>query len=611
MTREFEDLAGEHGECNKDVRILVWPCDPTALFGRKGLVLEKTPEPASLSRNNLLIALALFALTCLFGTLRMAPGVIGAYHDDGIYVATSKGLAEGLGYVLPNLPVVLPQTKYPPLLSYLFVPVWKVAPHFPRNAVYFQAICLFLSAIASALTYLFLIRFRYSSQKVALAAVAIAISSSEYLFFSTLPLSEGPFTLLAICSFWALEETVRRPERVRIMACLSGLLLGLAFLCRTIGVLWVIVALALFIKSKRAALVPFAVVALPPIMLWFSWSASNTPTAFDPLFEYYVTYAQDWAGVTLTDLPRILALNVLWSFRGLGYNLFFGSIVALSLAKVPFLVVGMIVAFLALSHSLKLIRSGRMLPFFLLAYFIPVIVHPWPPGRFIIPVSLLGGAFFLAEASQIMKKLWPRLSLLPSALIVSCIALNLVVLAATHLHIREHGYPGFIGAPPRWASFEEGFRWIRSNTPRDAIIAASLDPMVWLYTNRRSFRYFNQQALHLYYDKSKAAVDGPQQILDNLHRIGASFLFLSPQYGFAIDRQIREQVLSLANQPNPAISPVFTSGDGVIAIYAVVPPANLLEKASIQPIKTTPARLSIAEGADHSRDQRAWPRKRT
>ena len=147
-----------------------------------------TTDPVILSKNNLYIALGLFLLTIAFGLLTTAPGVIGSYHDDGIYVATAKALAEGNGYIQPNLPVTLPQTKYPPFLSYVFMLVWKIYPHFPGNAVYFQMICLFFSSMATSLTYLFLIRFRYSSANISLIAVTLAISSSEYLFFSTIPL---------------------------------------------------------------------------------------------------------------------------------------------------------------------------------------------------------------------------------------------------------------------------------------------------------------------------------------------------------------------------------------------------------------------------------------
>ena len=355
------------------------------------------------------------------------------------------------------------------------------------------------------------------------------------------------------------------------MAGLSGVLLGLTFLCRTIGIVWILTAILLFLFVRRKALFPFAVAGLTPVILWFSWTHASLPEVFDPLFEYYLTYIYDWVGIALPDIPRILSLNVLWTFRGLAFNLFFGPIVILSLATLQFMFLEMLVTILALNYSVKLILAGRILPLFLMIYFIPIIVHPWPPSRFIIPVSLLGGAFFLSEASHIMKRLWPRRILMPLGLIAVCIASNVVILVVTHLNIREYRYPAFFGGTsPHWKSFEAGFRWIRSNTPEDAIIAAGLDPMVWLYTNRRSFRYYNQKAVNLFYNESREKTENPHQILDNLHRIGASYLFMSPQYGFAIDKSIKEQVASIANQLPPTIVPVFTSGDGEVIIYRIV-----------------------------------------
>src|SRR5688500_11956345 len=60
-----------------------------------------------------LVAAALFTCVVVLGASRMAPGVSGVYHDDGIYVATGKAIAEGNGYHLVNLPGEPPQTKYP------------------------------------------------------------------------------------------------------------------------------------------------------------------------------------------------------------------------------------------------------------------------------------------------------------------------------------------------------------------------------------------------------------------------------------------------------------------------------------------------------------------
>ena len=41
---------------------------------------------------------------------------LGAYHDDGVYLATAKAIAEGKGYRIESLPDERWQSKYPPWL---------------------------------------------------------------------------------------------------------------------------------------------------------------------------------------------------------------------------------------------------------------------------------------------------------------------------------------------------------------------------------------------------------------------------------------------------------------------------------------------------------------
>lgn len=45
------------------------------------------------------LALALSALTFF-----LAPGIVGLFHDDGIYVVVAKAINEGKGYRIISLP---------------------------------------------------------------------------------------------------------------------------------------------------------------------------------------------------------------------------------------------------------------------------------------------------------------------------------------------------------------------------------------------------------------------------------------------------------------------------------------------------------------------------
>src|SRR5215469_13734567 len=58
---------------------------------------------------------------------------LGRHHDDTIYLASAKSLAEGHGYRIASLPREPLQTKYPPVLPLLLAPLWKLAPGFPEH----------------------------------------------------------------------------------------------------------------------------------------------------------------------------------------------------------------------------------------------------------------------------------------------------------------------------------------------------------------------------------------------------------------------------------------------------------------------------------------------
>ena len=89
--------------------------------------------PVHLERRDLLMACGLAALVLLAGSMRMAPGVCGVFHDDAIYVSTGRALAAGDGYRLTGVPGAPLQTKYPILYPAALAAVCHVWPSFPES----------------------------------------------------------------------------------------------------------------------------------------------------------------------------------------------------------------------------------------------------------------------------------------------------------------------------------------------------------------------------------------------------------------------------------------------------------------------------------------------
>ena len=61
------------------------------------------------------------------------------FFDDAYYFGSAKALAQGGGYIIPNLPGGPPQTKYPVLYPWLLSWVWRWYPSFPSNILALNA----------------------------------------------------------------------------------------------------------------------------------------------------------------------------------------------------------------------------------------------------------------------------------------------------------------------------------------------------------------------------------------------------------------------------------------------------------------------------------------
>ena len=541
---------------------------PTAASSEPRL---ETAASLALTSRQIGIAALIGLATLCFGLLRTAPGVIGAYHDDGIYVATGKALAEGEGYTIPFLPDIQPQTKYPPLLPAVFALIWRIAPQFPENVPLFQGFCLVSMALGNAIACLFLVRFRYASTWAATMATAFAATSPVFLLYGTMPLTEGPFSLLAILSLWAVESTLASPKGTGRRAARAGILVALSGLCRTLGFVWAGAAPLIFLLRRRGrAILPFLIFALPPMLAWQYWSASARPAGLSPLIDYYVDYASDWIDCAASDLPRVVFMNLRWLVEAPGNLVLAGPLVLLRALFLEGGGFGILVAVLAIGRAAALLREGRALPWLLGAYLLPIVMHPWPPERFWMPLAALTGGLFTAEVERLVRKYRPARMRFVLDLALCAIALNLLYLMIVHDVIRTLGYPMGMGRDtPRWESVREGTDWLRFHSSPDAVVGAVLDPMVWLYSGRRSVRYYVQRPVALFYDNTRSKLEQPEALLANLESLGADYLFEAPHYGFAIDRKIHKRILQIVEQFPASLVRVFESKDRKVRIYRI------------------------------------------
>src|SRR5262249_38804764 len=207
-----------------------------------------TPGERFRRRDVLACLLLVGSLTLCCGRHVLDPRC-GEYHDDAIYLSTAKALAEGDGYRLAHLPGAPPQTKYPPLYPALLAGLWKLWPDFPANLPLLKGLSLVSGAAALALACLFRFHFRYASRHVALAATLLCATAGPFLVQSVILLSEMPFAVLLLVALWRLERALATPPAGAGQTFLDGVLLALPYLCRSVGIVLVPVALFLLWRA--------------------------------------------------------------------------------------------------------------------------------------------------------------------------------------------------------------------------------------------------------------------------------------------------------------------------------------------------------------------------
>jgi hypothetical protein len=528
-----------------------------------------------LGRRDAALAIALAALFVFCGVTRAVFGVCGVFHDDGIYVTTARAIAEGEGYRQVGHPGQPPETKFPYLYPFVLAQIWRIWPDFPANLLAMQGLSLLAGATMVALSFLYLIRYRYVPRSAAAAACALTATASVVLYFGAQTMSEMPFAVLFVAACWALERQVRDERRSRIYEIGLGVLLTTPFLCRAIGVALLPIALVLLYRSKRRLrwVVGGVVFASAP---WIAWASNASAPQHAEVQLFYISYVSWWTSSTQWELPSVVCVNLL---RILAAPAFLGlegltHIVAGTVGKWWF-VCCMGLGLVGLIMVLRQARGGRVLPWCLLAYLGPVLIWPWPPPRFLIPVLPLLLCFplalvFASRGNGRRARVRVRLAL--GAVSVGLLANGWLL----HQHARrsmETGYPlmHLPAEPVHWQPYQDAFNWLRANAQGGDIVAAGMDSMTYLYTGLPTFRPFQQRPLALFYGAAGPPLGSVDELAEMLKRWRARYLMVSPMHGFAEAEPYAKLVAELRETFPGWVRPVYQSVAGEIRLFELQP----------------------------------------
>ena len=535
-----------------------------------GLKHKKRPI-IPLCRRDILMAIALGGLVILLGSWQMVVGVCGVYHDDGIYVITAKALAQGEGYRLINLPNSPLQTKYPILYPALLAIIWKIWPSFPKNLLAMQGVSLCAGAASVALSYLYMVRFGYFTRGVAFASGLLSATSTVFLYFCTITLSETTFAFFSILALWAIDRQVRFPFDKRGSQILLGLLLALPFLTRTIGLVMIPAGLlVLYLSEQRVRWVGLGASLI--IFPWILWILIVPKWDQNQINAYYTNYLSWWSSFGGLNLFKVIILNILFILKSIvdiSLNLFSLLTYKYGILILPFSIYFGLIAIICL---LKNVKYFQLLQGYIILYLCIIVLWPWPPQRFIIPIL----PFLLAYLFKGIKKQINNYSFISSkrALAIICLIIVIFINLISVYQIGKinsvMGYPyiTYLDEPISWSSYEAVFNWINNHTQADDMVASGLDTMVYLYTGHHAIRPFAMDPLSLFYFKDSPPVS-MEELIQFLRAYQPKYLIETPMPFFSEGKPFSDLLLKIAKEYPGWLIPVYVGEDKRFIVFEI------------------------------------------
>ena len=234
------------------------------------------------NRRAWIAAALLAAIVASASLLSVRPGVLGLFHDDGLYAATAKSLASGTGYRLVDLPGSPAETKYPIVYPFILSLLWRVSPTFPGNIMLLKGLNVVTSfaimLVACAL-------FRRETGRLGIGALLYVVlvgTSSTLIRFTDFTVSDLLFELLVMSALLLHDQPTHDRSSWNVWG--GAVVVSLGLLTRELGASLVVAGLAwaVLTRTQREAAI-YAVIVVVLVSPWLAWSfraaASPQPVA--------------------------------------------------------------------------------------------------------------------------------------------------------------------------------------------------------------------------------------------------------------------------------------------------------------------------------------------
>jgi hypothetical protein len=212
-------------------------------------------------------------------------------------------------------------------------------------------------------------------------------------------------------------------------------------------------------------------------------------------------------------------------------------------------------------------QAGRPAAWVLLGYLGLILVWPWPPARFVVPLQPLLAVYLFRPLGRLPAVRW-----VVPALTAVLVATNLAAVVGRWEKVRQRGYEPPVMQPgdPDWSAYERLFGWVRANTPADAVTASHADPVVHLFTGRKAFNPFVASPTRQFYGQPGEALPTPAELAARLRAGGAMFVVTVPGgWGGPVFERYEQLVAD-----GVLVQVHADPGDPRLAVYRVLAPPH-------------------------------------
>jgi 4-amino-4-deoxy-L-arabinose transferase-like glycosyltransferase len=526
-----------------------------------------------LNRVDLFVVI-LLTLVVLIAGGAMLVSPCGLALDDGIYASTAKALACGQGYRLINLPGAPLQKRYPILYPLLLSIVWRLDPNFDSNVMVMKWLSVIFGALTVSLTYLYLVRWRYANRLCAFAGALICSLCVYYLEYATLPLTEAPFAFFNVAAIWILERYVRQQARpTKLAQILTGCALGVPFLWRTAGVILLPAALALIARARR----PLCLVMLGAALTmgpWVAWQFAHDSHANSMTQQQNQDYQfaiKRSARLASVFIPRnffheLSAAGLILIDDGEKPNpiALAARILAVCLSALTWFFIG------------KDLRRISALSTAMASYFAMIVLCPWPVNRYLVPLLPIFSVLMMVTIAKLLSRVVKEKGCATTITILAIGAVwsNALDAARKVTMDRSHGMPSapHFHLTTYWSSYEDLFQWVREHTPADCLLAAPLDSMLYLYTDRLCIRPVLPNPAAIYYQLNEQPFEETlEQLHEKLVKQHVDYLVCAPYPSAGEDEPFQKYVDQFKLTYPGELIPVYEGSDNRFIVYKFAP----------------------------------------